>query len=146
MAMPVVESRITLPDIAEDPVAAIYVGGDPAVAELYKFKLEMDGYWVTLAGSGTQGLAQARERIPDVIFLDLGPADQSLLHMLRTLRRDRDLKDIPVVLLWRGDVDAPTIQSLRLGLKDFLVKASGTHPEHAWSDLSDSRPPVRYVQ
>jgi DNA-binding response OmpR family regulator len=147
MVLPVTESWITRPhDVSDDAVEAIYIGGDPALADLYKFKLEMDGYRVTLAPTDTAGLAQARARIPDIVFLDLGPSDQSLLQMHRTLRRDPDLKDIPVVLLWRGDADASTIQSLHLGVRDFLVKAGGTHSERAWTDLADSRLPFRYVQ
>jgi DNA-binding response OmpR family regulator len=147
MALPVTEPWITRPhNITDEPVAALYIGGDQGLAELYKLKLEMDGYWVTWAATGTEALAQALERKPDIVFLDLGPADQSLLHMHRTLRRDPDLKDLPVVLLWRGNADDPIIQGLHLGPKDFLVKANGTHPDHVWSDLADSRPLFRYVQ
>lgn len=147
MALSATERWITRPhDTTDEPVHALYIGGDTALAELYKLKLEMDGYWVALAATGTEGLARAQEQIPDIVFLDLGPADQSLLHMHRALRRDPDLKDLPVVLLWRGDTDQPTIEGLRLGVKDFLVKANGTHPEAAWSELSDSRLLFRFAQ
>src|ERR1700738_3689658 len=124
MALPVVEPWITRPQDGEEPVEAVYIGTDEALADLYKLKLEMDGYRVKLAQTGTEGLAQARERIPDIVFLEVGPADPSLLQTHRLLRRDRDLKEIPVVLLWRGDSDPPTIQGLALGVKDFLVRAN----------------------
>jgi PleD family two-component response regulator len=146
MALAVTEALLTRPHDDEEPVEAIYIGGGGALADLYKFKLEMDGYRVTLAPTGTEGLAQARERLPDIVFIELGPADQSLLRTHRLLRQDRELKDVPAVLLWRGDTDEPTIQGLHLGAKDFLVKANGTHTEPASSDFSESRLSFRYVQ
>ena len=130
MALPSTESRLARPrDTADEAVRALYIGADHGLADLYKLKLEMDDYWVTVAATGTEGLAQVRERVPDIVFLDIRPADEPLLQLYRTLRRDPELKDIPVVLLWRGDADEPTIRGLRLGVKDFLVKKNGTHSE-----------------
>jgi DNA-binding response OmpR family regulator len=146
MALAVTEALLTRPPDVEDAVDAIYVGGDGALADLYRLKLEMDGYRVALASTSAEALAQARKRLPDIVFIDLGPADESLLQTHRILRRDRDLKDVPAVLLWRGDDDVATIQSLHLGVKDFLVKANGSYAEHSGSDLSESRLPFRYVQ
>jgi len=145
MALPLTEPRLTRPHDVESMVEAIYIGGDGALAALYRLKLEMDGYHVRLASTGTEGLEQARKRLPDIMFIDLGPADESLLQTHQTLRRDRDLKDVPAVLLWRGNSDAPTIESLRLGVRDFLVKANGSHYEHAWANISNSRIPFGFV-
>ena len=146
MAMPIAEPWIARLLDDDEVVEAVYIGGDGALADLYKLKLEMDGYRVTMAVTGTEALAKARKRIPDIVFIDLGPADESLLRTYRTLRLDRDLKDVPAVLLWRGDADAATIRSLRLSVKDFLVKVNGSHAEHAASYLSESRLPYRYAQ
>ena len=133
MALPVTEPRLTRPHDDDELVEAIYIGGDGVLADLYKLKLEMDGYRVALASTGTEALAQARKRLPDIVFIDLGPADQLLLQTHQTMRRDRDLKDIPAILLWRGSTDSPTIKGLGLGVKDFLVKANGTPNPPNWT-------------
>jgi DNA-binding response OmpR family regulator len=145
MALTVTEPRLTRPHDDDELVEAIYIGGDGALADLYKLKLEMDGYRVALASTGTEALAQARKRLPDIVFIDLGPADQPLLQTHQTMRRDRDLKDIPAILLWRGSTDSPTIARLGLGANDFLVKANGSHSEPAWLDISNGRVPFRFV-
>src|SRR3981081_74298 len=106
MALTVTEPRLTRPHDDDEMVEAIYIGGDPA----------------PLAPTGTGALAQPRKRLPDIVFIDLGPADQPLLQTHQTMRQDRDLKDIPAILLWRGSTDSPTIERLGLGAKDFLVK------------------------
>lgn len=145
MALAAAEASIARPhDTIDEPVRALYIGGDNGLADLYKLKLEMDGYVVTLAATGTEALARVRQQVPDMIFLDLGPADQSLLEVLRTLRRKGDLQDVPAILLWRGGTDEATIQGLRLGPRDFLVKANGTHPDLVWPSVSDGLP--FYVQ
>lgn len=145
MALPD-EPWISRPQDGEEPVEAVYIGTDEALADLYKLKLEMDGYRVTFAPTGTEGLAHARERLPDIVFLEVWPADPSSLQTHRLLRRDRALKEIPVVMLWRGDTDVPAIQSLGLGVKDFVVRANGSHSEQSWSDQSVSRLTSRYAQ
>ena len=145
MALPATEPRIARPLDDEEPVEAIYIGGDGTLADLYKFKLEMDGYRVALASTETEALAHARKRLPDIVFIDLGPPDQPLLQTHRALRQNRDLKEIPAVLLWRGGTDPPAIESLGLGAKDFLVKANGSHSQHAWPEVSSGRIPFRFV-
>jgi PleD family two-component response regulator len=145
MALPATDARIAPQPDDEVLVEAIYIGGDGGLADLYRLKLEMDGYLVRLASTGTEGLAQARKRIPDIVFIDLGPADESLLQTHRRLRRDRELKDIPAVLLWRGDTDPLTIESLGLGARDFLVRANGSHSEPAWLDVTSGRMPFSFA-
>lgn len=141
MALAATEPSIAQPyDTTDEPMLALYIGDDNGLADLYKLKLEMDGYVVTLAATGTEGLARLRQQVPDIMFLDLGPADQSLLEMLRKVRRKGDLEDVPAVLLWRGGTDEPTIQGLRLGPRDFLVRANGTHPDQVWPNVSDRLP------
>src|SRR3981081_3350998 len=106
----------------------------------------MNGYRVTVAVTGTEALAQARERIPDIVFIDLGPADEWLLRTHQMLRRDRDLKDVPAVLLWGGVPAASPSGRLRLPVKDSRVKVNAPPAEHAASSLSENPPPFRYAQ
>lgn len=147
MALPATEPWLSRPygteaRSAEEVVEAIYIGKDGALADLYKLKLEMDGYRVALASTPSEALAHARKRRPDIVFIDLGPADAPMPQTLRTLRQDGDLKEIPAVLLWRGDIDPPTIERLGLGTRDYLVKSNS---EHAWPNISNDRTPFGFV-
>jgi DNA-binding response OmpR family regulator len=147
LAQILTDPRITRPhDDPEDPVEVIYIGGDPGLADLYRVKLEMDGYSVRLASTGNEGLAQARGRKPDIMFLDLDPAYQGSLQTLRTLRQDGALQNIPVIVLWRVGSDVTAIERLQLGVKEFLVKRNGARGNDAWADLLDTRPEFRFAQ
>jgi len=35
-------------DIRDEHLEAVYIGDDVSLAELYKLRLELDGYWVTV--------------------------------------------------------------------------------------------------
>jgi len=57
------------------------------------------GYGVIHAGDGEEGLRAARERIPDLILLDMMLPKVSGLDVLRALKGDMLVKHIPVIVL-----------------------------------------------
>jgi chemosensory pili system protein ChpA (sensor histidine kinase/response regulator) len=67
--------------------------------ELVAMFLGMNGYHVEVANNGIEGLEQARRSKPDVILLDLGMPKMDGYQMLRELRADEALKDIPVIVI-----------------------------------------------
>ena len=58
-------------EVVDEDVNVLFIEDDPAVAEMYKLKLELDGYRVTVAKSGEEGLDQAKRHVPDIVFLDI---------------------------------------------------------------------------
>jgi CheY-like chemotaxis protein len=61
--------------------------------------LSRAGYTVVQAGDGEAGLRSARENMPDLILLDMMLPKISGLDVLRTLKRDASLRQIPVIVL-----------------------------------------------
>ena len=115
----------------------MYIGQDESLAELYKLKLELDGYWVTLAPRGARGLNGALRRLPDLVFLDVGATERSLLEALANLRLDQDLANIPAILLWRGAGDPMAVDGLQIGVQDFIVRAMRAPAEDRRSETAD---------
>src|SRR3979409_2716580 len=66
---------------------------------MYKLKLELDGYAVTVAPDGEAGLKMAKESRPDIVFLDIRLPKMDGFAVLEELRGDAATKDIPVVIL-----------------------------------------------
>ncbi|HEV3202239.1 MAG TPA: response regulator [Bryobacteraceae bacterium] len=108
---------------ADDAVKVTFISSDPSLAELYRLKLELDGYWVTLAATLAEGLQRIHDQPPDLVFLDLGLGNQGRLDALGTLRRDPALKKLPIILLLRGGDGIRTVSGLQLGSSDYLVRA-----------------------
>jgi DNA-binding response OmpR family regulator len=75
-----------------DDVRVLFVEDDPTVAQMYKLKLELDGYQVTMAKDGEEGLRLASELKPDLIFLDIRLPKMDGLAVLESLRASNDSK------------------------------------------------------
>ena len=67
-------------------VSVLIVEDDRNIAELLQMYLEKEGYAVTVAEDGGQGLAKFRAIKPDLVLLDLMLPEEDGLHILRLAR------------------------------------------------------------
>jgi two-component system response regulator AdeR len=99
---------------------------DLNLQNMYKLKLELEGYEVALASNGLEGLKVSEAFMPDVILLDLRMPVMSGDEMLAKLREKEWGSDIRVIVLTNiSKNEAP--QSLRfLSVDRYIVKAHST--------------------
>src|SRR4029077_15747407 len=107
----------------EDLVDVLLVEDDPSVLEMYRLKLELDGYRVNTALDGEEGLKKAGDLAPDIIFLDIRLPKMDGLEVLRKLRAQEKTRDIPVIILSNYDEEDLVARGLRLGAHEYLIKA-----------------------
>ncbi|MFA6312264.1 MAG: response regulator [Sterolibacterium sp.] len=81
------------------PIPILIVEDSMTQAELLRRVLARQGYRVTLARDGAEGLAAARKEPPRLIVSDITMPVMDGFEMCRTIRQDAALKDIPVILL-----------------------------------------------
>ena len=110
----------------EDLVDVLLVEDDPAVLEMYRLKLELDGYRVNTALDGEDGLKKAGDLTPDIIFLDIRLPKMDGLEVLRKLRAQEKTREIPVIILSNYDEEDLVARGLRLGAHEYLIKARTT--------------------
>ena len=103
--------------------AAVLIADDSLVIRaVVRAGLEDEGYRVTEAIDGLAALEQSRQDPPDVILLDVEMPGIDGFQVLRALKSDPELKDIPVVFLTsRSDID-DVVAGLRGGAHDYLKK------------------------
>jgi CheY-like chemotaxis protein len=76
------------------------VDDDDEIREIVALALEVMGGWTVLsADGGVRGLELAREHRPDVVLLDVMMPEMDGPTMFSRMQADRELRDIPVVLL-----------------------------------------------
>jgi two-component system, cell cycle response regulator len=80
------------------------------------------GVQMMQAENGEEGIARARESIPDVILLDYNMPVMDGYHALIELKADPDLKEIPVIMLTTETVQETVLKLVKLGLKDYIAK------------------------
>ena len=104
----------------------LLVEDDPAVAGMYKLKLEMEGYRVTVAGDGEEGLQIAREQRPQLIFLDIRLPKLDGMSVLEAMRGDDRTRHIPVLILSNYGEPPLIERGLALGAREYLLKSETT--------------------
>jgi CheY-like chemotaxis protein len=123
--------------LPEEALEVVFIGKDRGLAELYRLRLELDGYWVTLSPTIETGLQNFRHHLPDLIFLDMGNENGIKTSALQELRRNVAWRGIPVILLWRGDSEVVEGADVQLGEQDFIVRVDTVPTEEFWTDQTD---------
>ena len=97
----------------------LVVDDEPRMIHFIRLNLEHDGFEVYEATSGTQALDQMRDRLPDLVLLDVMMPD---LDGFETLRLIRDLSTVPVIMLTAKGEEEDRVRGLELGADDYIVK------------------------
>jgi len=121
---------------APDDVRVLFVEDDASVAQMYRLKLELDGYVVDVAGDGMAALEKARAVPPDIIFLDIRLPKLDGIGVLEALRADESTAHIPVVILSNWNEKELVERGATLGALDHMIK-SQTTPTRLSQRLSD---------
>lgn len=97
----------------------LVIDDDEHIRDLMKRLLSREGYYVSVASSGEQGLEMARVIKPDVITLDVLMPGQDGWSVLSQLKSDPELANIPVVM--QSILDESN-KAFMLGANDYLTK------------------------
>lgn len=104
-------------------VLVLLAEDDTFLANIYKTKFDMEGFKIIHAENGERALEEAKKKKPSIILLDILMPKMDGFSVLEELKKDKDLKDIPVILLTnlgqKDDVD----KGLAMGANDYLIKA-----------------------
>ena len=112
--------------IDSDEVRVLLVEDDDALAQMYRVKLERDGYTVEVAGDGEEALRLLSGGVPDLIFLDVRLPRMDGLTFLERLRENPRTQNVPVVIVSNYSEDELVSRGLQLGALEYLIKSQTT--------------------
>ncbi|KQO69836.1 histidine kinase [Methylobacterium sp. Leaf469] len=110
--------RLPMPDVASGSHVLI-IDDDPSTRDLLARFLERDGFSVTTASDGREGVERARTLRPRVILLDVTMPRMDGWSVLRTLRADPELGATPIIMV--TVLDEQNL-AFSLGATDYLQK------------------------
>ena len=106
-------------DDPEAPMEVLVVEDDESYREALELILAREGFAVTLAKDGQEGLRLFTERRPDLVLLDvLMPG----LPGTEVFRRMRAMSSVPVIIVSALDAEVDVVVGLELGAADYVVK------------------------
>jgi len=100
----------------------LVIEDEDALSTLLQYNLEKEGYGVTLAGDGEEGLMLASEEIPDIVLVDWMLPIVSGIEVTRRLRARQETANVPIIMLTARGEETDRIRGLDTGADDYIVK------------------------
>lgn len=105
------------------PVKKILVVDDsPTERHVLLELLTKNGYQVSTAESGEEGIEKAKAQLPDLILMDVVMPGLNGYQATRTLTRDEATRNIPIIVCTSKGQETDKIWGLRQGAIDYLIK------------------------
>jgi len=100
----------------------LVVDDDEGNRDVLSRRLLRDGYEVMLAETGRQALRMARRYNFDIVLLDIMMPEMDGITVLAEIRKDPNLRHLPVVMVSSVDETESVVRCLELGADDYLPK------------------------
>jgi len=97
----------------------LVVDDEPRIIRFVRINLEMEGFRVIEASDGLDALNQVREKMPDIVLLDVMMPE---MDGFETLRMIREMDSVPVIMLTVRSSEADKVRGLDLGADDYMTK------------------------
>lgn len=96
------------------------------IVEMYKMRLEEEGFEVLITDRGSEALEWAMSRRPEVVLLDIILPEVDGFSILQNLKNSQETKDIPVLLLTNLGQESDQEKGRQMGVTDYFVKSQHT--------------------
>lgn len=106
--------------IIEDETALLYA---------LQAQLSQNGFEILTATQGSEGLEKIKRFNPDLIVLDVLLPDMHGFEVLKQIKKDPKIKNIPVIILSNVGEKETVEEGLKLGADDYIIKTKHTLEE-----------------
>ncbi|WP_445496530.1 phosphate regulon transcriptional regulator PhoB [Photorhabdus sp. SF281] len=100
----------------------LVVEDEAPIREMVCFVLEKNGYQPVEAEDYDSALACLSEPYPDLVLLDWMIPGGSGLQIIKQMKRDNNVRDIPVMMLTARGEEEDRVRGLEVGADDYITK------------------------
>lgn len=100
----------------------LVIEDEPSQVEILRFNLHQQGFEVQVQMDGEEGLQAAIEDPPDLILLDWMLPNLSGVEICRKLRRAKETREVPVIMLTARSEERDKVRGLDIGADDYITK------------------------
>lgn len=104
----------------------LLIEDDPFLLDIYSTKLTEAGFSVETATNGEEALIKAKENLPRLIILDIVLPQVDGWEILKRIKSENNLRQIPVVILSNLGQKSEVEKGLKMGAAKYLIKAHYT--------------------
>ena len=107
----------------------LIIEDDSYISDMYRIKLESENFEVATAEDGIIGIKMLKKQKPDIILLDVVMPKMDGFDVLKTIKKNVELKEVPVVLLTNLSQKENVERGFELGADSYIIKAHFTPSE-----------------
>ena len=100
----------------------LVVEDERPIREMIAFGLRRAGFEVREAADARSGRAEVANKLPDLLLVDWMLPDTSGLEFTRALKRDRETRELPVIMLTARAEEGDKVAGLEGGADDYITK------------------------
>ncbi|MHB1871321.1 MAG: phosphate regulon transcriptional regulator PhoB [Steroidobacteraceae bacterium] len=100
----------------------LIVEDEPAIRQMVAFGLRRAGFEVREAVDYREAREALADQRPDLVLIDWMLPDMSGLELTRTLKRDRETRELPVIMLTARAEEGDKVAGLETGADDYVTK------------------------
>ena len=98
---------------------------ETSIIQLVKHNLEKEGFVVSSSTNGNDGLKELKKFEPNLLLLDWMLPDLSGIDVCKSLRRDKNYKNLPIIMLTAKGEEEDKVKGLESGVDDYITKPFG---------------------
>jgi len=100
----------------------LIIEDEELLCNLLERKLNEEGYQVSVAKDGVEGMKMIKETKPDLILLDIVMPNKNGFEVMDEMQTDEKLKHIPIIVISNSGQPVEIDKAKELGAKDWLIK------------------------
>ncbi len=100
----------------------LIIEDEEILLNLLQKKLTQEGYEVTIAKDGVDGIEEVRKEIPDLILLDIIMPRMGGFEVMKELQKDKSFSKIPIIIISNSGQPVELDLAQKLGARDWLIK------------------------
>ncbi|MGH9326783.1 MAG: winged helix-turn-helix domain-containing protein [Terriglobia bacterium] len=104
------------------PATIVVIEDEKDILSLLAYTLRKEGFLVKCSGRGQEGLNLLRRGPADLALIDIMLPDLDGIEICKRLRRDRELRNLPVIFLTAKGEEIDRVLGLEIGADDYVVK------------------------
>ena len=109
----------------KEQIKVLLADDDFMIVKMYQRKFNFDDFFLMTAFNGREAMEKIKKNRPDIVLLDIMMPKMSGLEVLRAVKSNKELCDIPVVMLTNlGDRQEDIEKCKEIGATDYWVKAN----------------------
>jgi len=100
----------------------LLVEDEEIMVNLLQRKLTQEGYEISVARDGEEGLKLMRQAVPDLVLLDIIMPKKGGFEVMEIMQKDKELRKTPVIIISNSGQPVELDRAKELGAKDWLIK------------------------